>query len=221
MTPFAGGLEQAGQLKFRRATAKFHRVVAAGLFVTALGMSLSGCGADAPKPAEQAVKKPAEPTVPQEMQDAAIKLLGSDGQVLLYGDLAKNGKDQVLVINALPNTPRSTVAGTVITRAVIAEKENDHWEELFRCDEYLKNPRGFLGMTPVQAVSGWKLQYENGPVTGMTLYFTPIKAGEAEKTLPIAVKWNPATKRYQSMDRSYQKFLLESTSLDAPRSSAK
>jgi hypothetical protein len=221
MTPFVVASKYAGQSKFRGALAKFLRVPAVAIFVFMLEMSLSGCGAEAPKPAEQATGKPAEPAIPQEMQDAAIKLLGSDGRVLLYGDLAKNGKDQVLVINALPNTPKSTVAGTVVTRAVIAEKEKDHWEELFRCDEYLKNPRGFLGMTPVQAVSGWKLQHENSPETGMTLYFTPIKAGEAEKTLPICVKWNPATKRYQSMDRSYQKFLLESPSLEAPRSLAK
>jgi hypothetical protein len=221
MTHFAVASQQAGQSEFRRMLAKFRRALAVTCFVFALGLSLSGCGAEAPKPAEQAAKKPAEPAVPQEMQDAAIKLLGSDGQVLLYGDLAKNGKDQVLVINALPNTPKSTVAGTVVTRAVIAEKEKDHWEELFRCDEYLKNPRGFLGMTPVQAVAGWKLQHENSPETGMTLYFTPLRTGETEKTLPICVKWNPATKRYQSMDRSYQKFLLESTSLEAPRSFAK
>src|ERR1700682_2408946 len=107
MTPFAIALDQTDQSKLRR-------VLTVTVFVFALGLSLSGCGADVPKPAEQAVKKPAEPAVPQEMQDAAIKLLGSDGQVLLYGDLAKNGKDQVLVINALPNTPKSTVAGTVV-----------------------------------------------------------------------------------------------------------
>ncbi len=109
----------------------------------------------------------------------------------------------------------------MVTRAVIAEKENDHWEELFRADEYLKNPKGFLGMTPSQSVTGWKLQFENSGDAGMTLYFTPVRAGEAEKTLPICVKWNPKTKRYQSMDRSYQNFLLESTSLDAARSSLK
>jgi hypothetical protein len=220
MTHFAVALQQTGQSEFRRMLARFRGALAVTCLVFALGLSLSSCGPP-PKPAEQAEKKPAEPAVPQEMQDAAIKLLGSDGQVLLYGDLAKNGKDQVLIINALPNTPKSTVAGTVVTRAVIVQKEKDHWEELFRCDEYLKNPKGFLGMTPVQAVSGWKLQYENSPEAGMTLYFTPIRTGETEKTLPICVKWNPATKRYQSMDRSYQKFLLESTSLEAPRSFAK
>lgn len=213
MTPFAVAWMQAGKSTAGKA-------LMAGCFVLTAGLTLWGCGGETPKPAV-AEKKPVEPAVPQEMQNAAIKLLGSEGKVLLFGDLAKNGKEQVLVINALPNTPKSTVAGTVITRAVIVEKGQDNWEELFRCDEYLKNPKGFLAMTPLQAVAGWKLQYENSADAGMTLYFTPVRAGEAEKTLPICVKWNPKVKRYQSMDRSYQTFLLESTSLDTARSSLK
>ena len=90
-------------------------------------------------------------------------LLGSDAQVLLYGDLAKTGTKQMLAANVVPNTPKSTVAGTVVTRAVIAENENGKWTELFRADEYLKNQKGYLALTPLQAVTGWKLQYEEQP----------------------------------------------------------
>jgi len=32
------------------------------------------------------------------------------------------------------------------------------------------------------------------------------------------VRWNPATKRYQSLDRTYEHFLLEATSLEDARS---
>src|SRR5258707_213248 len=62
------------------------------------------------------------------------------------------------------------------------------------------------------------LQHEQSAEKGLTIYFTPIKAGSNERTLPIAVAWNPATKRYQSMDLSYQHFLGESPSLENPRS---
>lgn len=189
-----------------------------GLAVLTSSLIFIGCGSESPRPAEQAEKKPAEPPIPQEFQEAASALLGSDAQVLLYGDLAKTGKQQVLVANVLPNTPKSTVAGTVVTRAVVAENVDGKWSELMRADEYLKNPKGYLGLTPLQAVTGWKLQYENSAETGMSLYFTPIKAGANEKTLPIAVKWNPATKRYQSMDLSYEHFLGEAPSLENPRS---
>jgi hypothetical protein len=185
------------------------------LSILTLGLMLSGCGAEAPKPAEQ---KPAEPAIPEELQDTARALLGSDAQVLLFGDLAKTGTKQILAANVVPNTPKSTVAGTVVTRAVIAENVDGKWTELMRADEYLKNAKGYLGLTPLQGVTGWKLQFENNADKGMSLYFTPVKAGASEKTLPIAVRWNPATKRYQSMDLTYEHFLGEAATLQSPRS---
>ena len=183
-----------------------------------MALILTGCDSEAPKPAAQAETKPATPDAPEADQAAAQVLLGADAQILLFGDLAKNGKEQFLAANVVPNTPKSTVAGTVITRAVIAENDNGKWVELMRADEHLKNSKGYLGLTPLQAVGGWKLQYENSPATGMSLYFTPIKAGSSEKTLPIAVKWNPATNRYQSMNYQYDQFLTEAPSLENPRS---
>jgi hypothetical protein len=186
--------------------------------VVTLTLMLGGCGSEAPKPALEAEKKPETPAIPAEYQDVAKKLLGSDAEVLLCGDLAKNGKQQLLAANVVPNTPKSVVAGTVVTRAVVAENEDGKWVELMRADEYLKNSKGFLALTPLQAVTGWKLQYEDSAEKGMSLYFTPVKAGSSERTLPIAVKWNPATKRYQSMDPSYQHFLGEAATLENPRS---
>lgn len=190
-------------------------VVASLLLVMA--MFFTGCDSQTTKPVVVETK-PAEPVVPQELQDAAKALLGSDAQVLLFGDLAKNGKQEILVANVLPNTPKSVIAGTVVTRSVVAENQDGKWVELLRCDEYLKNAKGYLGLTPLLPVTGWKLQYEDSPEKGMTLYFTPVKTGSTERTLPIGVKWNPATKRYQSMDQSYQTFLGEAATLENPRS---
>ncbi|HXH68348.1 MAG TPA: hypothetical protein VNI81_14180 [Candidatus Limnocylindrales bacterium] len=189
------------------------------ILVMAATAVLFGCGSEGSKLASDAEKKAAEPAVPEEMQEAGRALLGSEAQVLLFGDLAKTGKPEVLVANVVPNTPKSVVAGTVVTRAVIAEKQEDgKWVELMRADEHLKNAKGFLGQTPLVAVSGWKLQYEQSAEKGMTVYFTPIKSGTNERTLPIAVAWNPASKRYQSMDLSYQHFLGEAATLENPRS---
>jgi hypothetical protein len=189
-----------------------------GSAILAAGLLFAGCGSEPPKSAAEAENKPAEPAIPQDIQDAATALLGSDTQVLLYGDLAKTGQKQFLAANVVPNTPKSTVAGTVVTRAVIAETVDGKWSELFRADEYLKNPKGYLALTPLQAVTGWKLQFENSNDKGMALYFTPVKQGSSEKTLPIAVRWNPAVKRYQSMDLSYQHFLNEAPAMGSPRS---
>ncbi len=189
---------------------------AACLGLLVIAASLQGCSSDAPKPAADATQKPA---IPQEAQDATKSLLGSEAEVLLYGDLAKTGKQQFLAANVVPHTPKSTVAGTVVTRAIVAENEDGKWVELVRCDEYLKNAKGYLALTPLQAVSGWRLQYENSAEQGLSLYLTPVQAGTSGRTLPIAVRWNPETKRYQSMDYSYTHFLSESPTLESPRSS--
>ena len=183
-----------------------------------LTYALAGCGSEPMKVGTEG-KKPAEPAAPEEYQDAAKSLLGTDAQVLLFGDLAKNGHKQVLVANVFPNTPKSVIAGTVVSRVVVAQLEDDKWVELLRADEYLKNGKGYLGLTPLQPVTGWKLQYEDTPDKGLSLYFTPVKTGSTERTLPIAVRWNPATKRYQSMDPSYQKFLGEAPTLESPQRS--
>ncbi|HEV1994792.1 MAG TPA: hypothetical protein VGR03_10705 [Candidatus Acidoferrum sp.] len=183
-----------------------------------LAIFLGGCGADAPKPAAQAETKPAEPAVPEEIQLAAKSLLGSESQVLAFGDLAKNGKQEFLVANVVPKTPTNNLPGTIVTRVVVAENTEGKWAEVLRCDEHLKNQKGFLGLTPLVPVTGWRLQYEQNDEKGLQLYFTPLKGAIDSHVLPIGVRWNPATKRYQSLDRTYEHFLLESPSMHDARS---
>ncbi|MDQ1408313.1 MAG: hypothetical protein QOJ41_48 [Acidobacteriaceae bacterium] len=190
------------------------------LTATAFGALNVGCGTEAPKqtsePAAQA--KPAEPAIPEDIQDAAKHLLGSDAQVLLVGDLAKNGKRQLLAANVVPKTPKNNIPGTVVTRAIVAQDDDGKWTELLRVDEHLKNPKGYLGLTPLDSINGWRLQYEQNAEKGLQLYFTPLKVNGDTHVLPIGVRWNPATQRYQSLDASYEHFLKESTSLQNVRS---
>jgi hypothetical protein len=205
----------------RSASGRFVRnflpLVAFALSTIAL---LCGCGTDAPKPAEVQAK-PAEPAVPEEMQEAAKALLGSETKVLAFGDLAKTGKEQFLAANVVPKTPTNNLPGTIITRAVVVENNDGKWTELLRCDEHLKNEKGFLGLTPLASITGWRLQYEQSDDKGLAMYFTPLKGVTDLHVLPIGVRWNPATKRYQSLDRTYEHFLLENPSLEAPRSSVR
>ncbi len=180
----------------------------------------TGCGGEAPKPQPTpAVEaKPAEPAIPEDVQTAAKTLLGSDAQVLLVGDLAKNGKRQFLAANVIPKTPKNNVPGTVVTRAVVAEEDGGKWTELLRCDEHLKNSKGYLGSTPLDSITGWRLQFEQNAEKGLQLYFTPLKVNGDTHVLPVGVRWNPQTKRYQSLDPSYEHFLKESAALDNVRS---
>jgi len=183
-----------------------------------LSILLSGCGTDAPKSATQAETKPAEPVVPEEIQSASQSLLGSESQVLVFGDLAKNGKQEFLAANVVPKTPTNNLPGTIVTRVVVAENTDGQWAEVLRCDEHLKNQKGFLGLTPLAPVTGWRLQYEQNGEKGLQLYFTPLKGITDSHVLPIGVRWNPQTKRYQSLDRSYEHFLNEAASLSTAHS---
>lgn len=165
-----------------------------------------------------AASKPAEPAIPKEFQDVAKSILGREAQVLAYGDLAKTSRQQVLAANVVPKTPQNMIPGMVVTRAIIVENNDGKWSEILRADEHLKNVNGFLALSPIDSISGWRLQWEEGAEKGLQLYFTPVKGNSDPHVLPVGVRWNPQTKRYQSMDRSYEHFLLESPSLGEARS---
>jgi hypothetical protein len=165
--------------------------------------------------------KPAEPAVPADIQAAADGSLGSETAVVAYGDLAKTGTQQILAANVVPKTPKENITGTIVSRAAILENQDGQWKQIFVCDEYLKNAKGFLGMTPLDPVSAWRIQHEQDPVQGFTIYFTPVKGMPEAHVLPIAVRWNPKVKRYQSLDRTYQQFLSESATLSNIRTRLK
>ncbi len=211
--------------EYRALRSRWKQGFAQNLFIialttTAFGSLGFGCGTEAPKQTSEpaAPAKPAEWAIPEDIQDAAKHLLGSDAQVLLVGDLAKNGKRQFLAANVVPKTPKNNMPGTVVTRAVIAQDDDGKWTELLRCDEHLKNQKGYLGLTPLDSINGWRLQYEQNPEKGLQLYFTPLKVNGDTHVLPVGVRWNPATNRYQSLDAGYEHFLKESTSLQNVRS---
>jgi hypothetical protein len=179
---------------------------------------LAGCG-DAPPDKPAAEAKPAAPVVPENIQSAADSLLGKETTVLLFGELAKNGKQEFLAANVVPKSSKNNLPGTIVTRAMLAENDNGQWMEILRCDEHLKNAKGFLPGTPIGGVTGWRLAYEQDPEKGLALYFTPLKGAVETHTLPIGVRWNPDSRRYQSLDRSYEHFLNEAPSLSTARSS--
>jgi len=174
---------------------------------------VAGCGQSTQQPASTVEAKPAEPVVPDEIQSAADSLLGKETKVLLFGDLAKNGKQEFLAANVVPKTPKNNLPGTIVTRAVIAENDDGKWIEVLRCDEHLKNTKGFLGLTPLEPVTGWRIQFEQDPEKGLEIYFTALKGTSAEHVLPIGVRWNVKAGRYQSLDRTYEHFLSEASAL--------
>ena len=174
---------------------------------------LAGCSQPKSTPVE-APANPAAPAVPPEILAVGQSVLGSEAEVLVFGDLARTGRQQVLVVNRLGKTPSGTVPGILVTRAVVAEKDGGKWKEVLRCDEHLKNPNGFLGATPIAPVTGWRLQFEQNAEKGLLLFFTPLAQPAGGHIPTIGVRWNPQVKRYQSLDRNFEHFLGELPALE-------
>jgi hypothetical protein len=172
----------------------------------------------------------AEETETQRVAEAA---LGKAAEVLAHGDLARNGLEQILIANRQANTPGgaagSTNSAVRITRAAIVEKNGEQWTEVFRCDEHLKNPHGYLGNSPLARVSGWRLEYEPGAKQGLEMKFTPADpetdrqpSGDGESPgKSVTVRWNTKVKRYQSLDQSQERYLSEIPTLEMPQTTLK
>jgi hypothetical protein len=150
--------------------------------------------------------------------------LGKQAEVLAHGDLARNGLEQILVVNrnSSPSADRAGAAkreGVPISRAAILQQKNGRWSEVLRCDEYLKNPNGYLAGTPGARVNGWRLQYAPDTKQGLELKFTPIDSSAGDPAgQTVVVKWNRGANRYQSMDRSQARYLNEVPTLETPQS---
>jgi hypothetical protein len=161
-----------------------------------------------------------------DIQAVAALLLGSSAEVLAFGNLAGNGQAQALVVNraatSQPRAPEAAPVGTRIvpfTRASVIERNGTRWIEVLRCDEHLTNSKGFLAGAPLAPVTEWLVrwrQQHDGSVPA--LYFIPGQATGEVSTEPIAVRWNPKVNRYQSIDRTNNRFLSERALLETPTS---
>lgn len=182
-----------------------------------LGVALTcaSCESSQP-PAQSQTAAPAAPQVPDNIQKAAENDLGSESQVLVWGDLAKNGKTEALVVNQLKVMPKRATPGMWISRAALIENDEGKWKEIFRCDEHLENQKGYLGRQPIAEVPSWRLQYEQDPKKGLQMYFTPLNQPAGGYIQTLGVRWNPAVKRYETMDPSYEHFLMEQPTLEIP-----
>jgi len=178
----------------------------------------AGCGGTSSQRAKSEAAAPAAPAVPPDIQAAAETALGSETDVLAFGDLAKNGKTELLAANQLKVTPEGVAPGTLVTRAAVIEKDDGTWKEIFMCDEHLKNPKGYLGGIPLAPVNSWRLQYEQDATKGLIMYFTPLAKPQGGYVQTIGVRWNPKAERYQSLDRSFEQFLTEVETLETPES---
>ncbi|SRR6266550_2021616 len=199
------------------------------LVVGVVASLLVGCkSAQQTTPAEAAAP-PAAPAAVPESQQVAEAVLGKQAEIVAHGNLARNGSEQLLVVNRFEMAAREAVetgnpSPIFVTRAVIVQKGDGKWAEELRCDERLKNPKGYLGGSPAFPVTGWWLELMPDTGQGLELRFTPAGAGEerssdvVESGRTIAIRWNTKAKRYQSLDQSHRGYLGEVPALETPQS---
>ena len=168
-----------------------------------------------------------------EARKVAEASLGKQAEVLAHGNLAQNGREQVLVVNRfLPGAAASSggVNPSVIfvRRAAILEKDGGKWSEILLCDEHLKNSNGYLGGSSKARANGWRLEFKQDAMGGSVMKFTPVEhfdadsvnadQGSTHEYPSFDVRWNKNAKRYQSFDQSHERYLSEVPSLETPQS---
>ena len=205
----------------------------AGLLICLAAACLWGCESPQQKIADEQAAADAA-NAEAEARSVAEASLGKESEVLAHGDLALDGHEQLLVANRIHtadamNTGAGKSLPVFLTRAALLEKSDGRWTEILRCDEHLKNPNGYLGGFSKARASGWRLDYAQDAQAGLEMKFmptdelAPASATPGSSAAPpnpnLDVRWNKSTKRYQSFDRSHEKYLNEIPILETPESS--
>jgi hypothetical protein len=198
-----------------------------------MALCLAGCQTAPPQPSAADHIATANDKLAQEAHDIAEASLGKQAEVLAQGDLALNGREQLLVVNRVAsadpaNERNSNTSPVFVRRAAVLEKNNGNWSQIFLCDEHLKNTNGYLGGLPRARIEGWQLAFSQSAMRGLEMSFTPANrlglentsAADApdENKSTFIVRWNKNLKRYQSFDKSHERYLGEVPSLEAPES---
>ncbi len=206
---------------------------AAGMLTWIMALFLSGCHTGQQPTAEDNKAAAESADVSDEVRGVAEATLGKGAEIVAKGNLAQNGREQVLVVNrfstgAQANMGEANPLPIIVTRAAILEKNEGKWSEILLCDEHLKNPNGYLGGIPEVRVSGWRLELRQDTKEGLEMKFTPSERFSAvdvntdqsseQKHRTFEVRWNKNAKRYQSFDQSHERYLNEVPSLETPES---
>ena len=206
---------------------------AVGMLSWVTVLALAGCHSAQQAPSAEGTATTNRADVAEEARRVAEASLGKQAEILAHGNLALNGREQVLAVNRFSAEAAAGVGDAnssliFVTRAAVLEKDGGKWSEVLLCDEHLKNPSGYLGGSPVARITGWRLEYRQDMKEGLEMKFTPAERFDAvhvnadpssgQKLSTIDVRWNKSAKRYQSFDQSHERYLSEVPSLETPQS---
>jgi hypothetical protein len=76
-----------------------------------------------------------------EARGVAEASLGKQAEVLAHGNLALNGREQVLVVNRFSTEASKSAGGAspspiLVTRAAVLENNGGKWSQILLCDEH-------------------------------------------------------------------------------------
>jgi len=206
---------------------------AVGMLFWVMLSEVAGCHSAQQAAPTEATAVSSSADVADEARGVAEASLGKQAEVLARGNLALNGREQVLAVNRFSTGAAAGAGGLnassiLVTRAAVLEKNGGKWSEVLLCDEHLKNPNGYLGGSPAARVTGWQLEYKQDAKEGLEMKFTPAERFDtvqgnadqsSEQNYPMFdVRWNKSAKRYQSFDQSHERYLSEVPSLETPQS---
>jgi len=198
-----------------------------------LALSLVGCQTEQEQHLAIDKAAAASANLADEARGVAEASLGKQSEILAQGNLALNGREQLLVVNRFSTTHPASRAmenstPLLVTRATVLEKNDGKWSQILLCDEHLKNQNGYLGGSPKARVMSWQLEYRKDEKLGLEMSFSPANRfgvedpgadqGSEEKQPVFNVRWNKNLKRYQSFDPSHERYLGEIPSLETPES---
>jgi len=210
--------------------------IAVGTLSWIVALSLAGCNTAKQPPLVDDKAVAAAADIADEARGVADATLGKQAEILARGDLALNGREQLLVVNRFSKPVASGEGGAnpspiFVTRAAVLEKDGGKWAEILLCDEHLKNPDGYLGGSPAARITGWRLEYSKDAKDGLKMKFTPAERSDTvnlsadqrteQTSRTFDVRWNKSAKRYQSFDQSHERYLSEIPSLETPQSTLK
>src|SRR5579863_187996 len=200
-----------------------------GMLAWVVALWLGGCHSAQQAATTDIAAAPQHADAVDEARVVAEASLGKQADILARGNLALNGREQVLAVNRSSGDPGgANLSPIFVTRAAVLEKNGGKWSEVLLCDDHLKNPNGYLGGSPAARVTGWRLEYRQDAKDGLEMKFTPAESFDAvpanadqrskQKNPAFDVRWNKSAKRYQSFDQSHERYLSEVPSLETPLS---
>jgi hypothetical protein len=140
--------------------------------------------------------------IPKDCLDAVTKALGPDVQVAKYGHLIGQKSVEVVAYTKHKKSKKYS-SGVAVSKLVVLQKKNSHWDAVLNVSKQLLNPFGYIGIDFIddsQEYPGWLVSfYDQRPddVTGFSMSFGYLRSDGEVEGISVEISWNPAADRFQ------------------------